>query len=56
MRRTMRVVSLLAAFVVPMASAEQIAITEFRQQQVELFDAQGQQPVERMEAAAIRLR
>ena len=35
--------------------AEQASITEFRQKQVELFDAQGQQPLERREAAALAL-
>ncbi len=55
MRRVILGVSLLTVLIVPMASAEQIAITEFRQQHVELFDAQGQQPVALMESASIQV-
>ncbi|SDS58735.1 hypothetical protein SAMN05216198_2287 [Halopseudomonas litoralis] len=47
--------SLLTVLVVPYASADPIAVTEFRQQQVQLFDAQGKQPVERRDAASIQL-
>lgn len=41
--------------IVQPAIAEQASITEFRQKQVELFDAQGQQPLERRESAALTL-
>lgn len=48
-------VFLLTILMVPYASAERINITEFRQKQVELFDAKGQQPMERRETASIQL-
>lgn len=45
--------SLLSVLIALPAIAEQASITEFRQKQVELFDAQGQQPLERRDAAAL---
>lgn len=47
--------ALLAMLTMPYASAERINITEFRQKQVELFDAKGQQPLKRRDTATIQL-
>lgn len=55
MRSSILGVSLLTALLVPIASAEQIAITGFRQPQVQLFDVQGLQPVDSRASASIPL-
>ena len=55
MRKLVLGVSLLSVLIAQPVIAEQASITEFRQKQVELFDAQGQQPLERRDAATLNL-
>lgn len=55
MRKIILAASLLGILGTQQVIAEQAAIIEFRQKQVDLFDAQGQQPLERREAATLLL-
>lgn len=55
MRKIILGASLLSILTAQYAIADQAAIIEFRQKQVDLFDAQGQQPLERRETATLPL-